>query len=86
MAEDLSPFVVASLTYCRTPSSLRASTKSTLSRTQEGQAPLDIPWNPKRSALSSLHRKAQSLQDGAMQTRHSVGANAPNSEPTAQGQ
>lgn len=34
MAEDLSPFVVASLTCCRTSSSLRASTKSTLSRTQ----------------------------------------------------
>lgn len=34
MIEDLSPFVVTSLTCCRTSSSLRASTKSTLSRTQ----------------------------------------------------
>lgn len=50
----------------------------------EGQAPMDIPLTPKRSALSSLPRKLQSVQDRAMQTLHPVGANAPTSDPTAQ--
>lgn len=38
---------------------------------------MDIPLNPKRSALSSLQRKLQSVQDGGMQTLHPVGAIAP---------
>lgn len=45
---------------------------------------MDIPLTPKRSALSSLQRKLQSVQDRAMQTLHPVGANAPTSDPTAQ--
>lgn len=77
MAEDLSLFVVASLTYCRTSSSLRASTKSTLCRTQGGPGAHGYSTEPKEKCISSLQRKLQSVQDRAMQTLYPVGAIAP---------